>query len=236
MKLLPIQESNTRFLRIALISSNAVMRMGLHMLLKTHPFASEVDDVLLGVNAVEIIVRNKPQVIIVDLELADADTSELIRKLRAAAEDSYILVLSGLDDAKLTREALAAGAEGVVLTIQPPAVLFAAIESLCGFAPRPGDHRPAQSAINLIGDRSSVRSDDRTRAGVFNGRLTSRELEIVHSLARGFKNKQIADRLSIKEATVRRHFTVIFSKMQVSSRQQLLIAAHQQGLIEFGAR
>src|SRR3979409_513877 len=98
MKLLPIQESNTRFLRIALISSNAVMRMGLHMLLKTHPFASEVDDVLLGANAVEIIVRNKPQVIIVDLELADADTSELIRKLRAAAEGSYILVLSGLDD------------------------------------------------------------------------------------------------------------------------------------------
>jgi DNA-binding NarL/FixJ family response regulator len=234
MKLPPIQKSNTRFLRIALISSNAVMRMGLHMLLKTHPFASEVDDVLLGANAVEIIVRKKPHVIIVDLELADADTSELIRKLRAAAEDSYILVLSGLDDAKLTREALAAGAEGVVLTIQPPAVLFAAIESLCGFAPRPMDNRPAQSAISLIGDRSSARSNDRTWAGS-SGSLTSRELEIVHSLARGFKNKQIADRLSIKEATVRRHFTVIFSKMQVSSRQQLLIAAHQQGLIEFGA-
>jgi DNA-binding NarL/FixJ family response regulator len=234
MKLSPIQESNTRFLRIALISSNAVMRMGLHMLLKTHPFASEVDDVLLGANAVEIIVRKKPQVIIVDLELADADTTELIRKLRAAAQDSYILVLSGLDDAKLTREALAAGAEGVVLTIQPPAVLFAAIESVCGLAPRRVDNQPAQSAIGQSGGRSSVRVNDRTRAGL-NGSLTSRELEIVHSLARGFKNKQIADRLSIKEATVRRHFTVIFSKMQVSSRQQLLIAAHQQGLIEFGA-
>jgi DNA-binding NarL/FixJ family response regulator len=135
------------------------------MLLKTHPFASEVDDILLGANAVEIIARKKPQVIIVDLELADADTSELIRKLRAAAEDSNILVLSGLDDAKLTREALAAGAEGVVLTIQPPAVLFAAIESLCGFAPKPADNRPAQSAMDLIGDRSSVENDDQMRAG-----------------------------------------------------------------------
>jgi DNA-binding NarL/FixJ family response regulator len=135
------------------------------MLLKTHPFASEVDDILLGANAVEIIAREKPQVIIVDLELADADTSELIRKLRAAAKNSHILVLSGLDDAKLTREALAAGAEGVVLTIQPPAVLFAAIESLCGFAPKPADNRPAQSAMGLIGDRSSVGNDDQTRAG-----------------------------------------------------------------------
>jgi len=234
MKPLPIQESDTRFPRIALISSNAVMRMGLRMILETHPFASEVDDVPLGATAVEIVVRKKPQAIIVDLELADADTSELIRKLRAAASDSYILVLSGLDDMKLTREALAAGADGVVLTIQPPAVLFAAIESLCGFAPRSMGNRPAQSVISLISDTSSARSNDRTRVG-FNRSLTSRELEIVHSLAKGFKNKQIAERLLIKEATVRRHLTLIFSKMQVSSRQQLLIAAHRHGLIEFDA-
>jgi DNA-binding NarL/FixJ family response regulator len=233
MKPLPVQESNTCFPRIALISSNAVMRMGMRMILKTHPFASEIDDVPLGATAVEVVVRKKPQVIIVDLELADADASELIRKLRAAAADSYILVLSGLDDMKLTREALAAGADGVVLTIQPPAVLFAAIESLCGFAPGSRDNRPAQSAIGLISDRYPARSDDRTRTG-FNGSLTSRELEIIHSLAKGFKNKQIAERLHIKEATVRRHLTLIFSKMHVSSRQQLLIAAHQQGLIEFG--
>lgn len=73
------------------------------------------------------------------------------------------------------------------------------------------------------------------RGQVFNESLTSRELEIVHSLARGFINKQIAHMLNIEEATVRHHFTMIFSKMQVSSRQQLLIAAQQQGFIEFGA-
>ncbi|NWF72056.1 MAG: response regulator transcription factor [Nitrospirae bacterium] len=203
------------------------------MTLKTHPFASEVDDVPLGAYAVEFVVRKKPQVIIIDMELAEADTSELIRKLRAAAADSHIVVLSGLDDTKLTREALAAGADGVVLTIQPPAVLFAVIESLCGFAAGSVDTRPAQSTIGLINDRSSAKSDDRTQAG-FNESLTSRELEIIHSLAKGFNNKQIAERLFIKEATVRRHLILIFSKMHVSSRQQLLITAHQQGLIEFG--
>jgi DNA-binding NarL/FixJ family response regulator len=234
MKPLPIQESNTRFLRVALVISNTVMRMGLHMILKTHPFTSEVDDVPLGANAVEFVVRKKPKVIIVDVELADTDTSELIRKLRAAAADSYIVVLSGLDDTKLTREALAAGADGVVLTIQPPAVLFAAIESLCGSAAGSMDIRPAQSAISLISDRSSVRTNDRTQAGV-NESLTSRELEIIHFLAKGLKNKQIAERLYISETTVRHHFTAIFSKLHVSNRQQLLLAAHRQGLIEFGA-
>jgi DNA-binding NarL/FixJ family response regulator len=188
----------------------------------------------LGNTAVEIVARNKPQVIIVDLEEANADTSELIRRLRAAAADSNILVLSGLGDTKLTREAIAAGAQGVVLTIQPPAVLFAAIDSLCGFAPRPMDDRPADSTIGMIHERPSASKDDQTRAG-FVGSLTSREIEIVQSLAKGLKNKQIADRLCIKEETVRRHLTLIFSKMQVTGRQQLLIAARRHGLIEFGA-
>ena len=233
MKPLPIQESSARALGIALISNNAVMRMGLHMILKESPFVSEIDDVSLGSTAVEIVVREKPQVIIVDLELADADTSELIRALRAAAADSHILVLSGLSDETLTRGALAAGAEGVVLTIQPPAVLFAAIESLCGVVPRPMDHRSAQSATGLVSDSPSARSNDLTRTGFIES-LTSREREIVRSLAQGFKNKEIADRLCISETTVRHHFTSIFSKLHVSNRQQLLITAHQQGLVEFG--
>ena len=233
MKPLPIQESSVRSLSIALISNNPVMRMGLHMILKESPFVSEIDDVCLGSTAVENVVREKPQVVIVDLELADADTSELIRALRAAAADSHILVLSGLSNETLTRGALAAGAEGVVLTIQPPAVLFAAIESLCGVVPRPMDHRPEQSTTGLISDRPSARSNDLLRQG-FVESLTSREREVIRSLAKGFKNKEIADRLCISETTVRHHFTAIFSKLHVSNRQQLLITAHQQGLVEFG--
>jgi DNA-binding NarL/FixJ family response regulator len=204
------------------------------MILKMHPFASEVDDAPLGNTALEIVARNRPQVIIVDLEEASADTSELIRQLRAAAADSNILVLSGLGDTKLTREALVAGAQGVVLTIQPPAVLFAAIDSLCGFAPRPMGDRQAGSAIGLIHERSSARNNDQTRAG-FVGGLTSREVEIVQSLAKGLKSKQIAERLCIKEETVRRHLALMFSKMQVTSRKELLIAVQRDGLIEFGA-
>jgi DNA-binding NarL/FixJ family response regulator len=208
--------------------------MGLRMILNTHSLVSEVDDVPLGAPAVEIVALKRPQVIIVDLELADVNASELIRKLHAASADSNILVLSGLGEEKLIRDAIAAGAEGVVLTIQPPAVLFAAIDSLCGITSRPIDDPPAQSSIGLTHDRSSDRNNDRTQAGFIES-LTSRELEIVHFLAKGLKNKQIAERLYISETTVRHHFTAIFSKLHVSNRQQLLIAAHRQGLIEFGA-
>jgi DNA-binding NarL/FixJ family response regulator len=230
----PIQESSARFLRIALISNNPVLRMGLHMILKDYPFVAEIDVVSLGATAVDIVVRRKPQVCIIDLELSDADPMTLIRELRQAAADSHILVLSRLSDEKVSREALASGAEGIVLNVQPPAVLFAAIESLCGFVQKPAVSVSWEPANSLLGSKSADRSNDVSRKGFIES-LTARECEIVHALAKGLKNKEIADKLCISETTVRHHFTQIFSKVNVTSRQQLLIMAHQRGMVELAA-
>jgi DNA-binding NarL/FixJ family response regulator len=233
MKQSAIQESSACLFRIALISNSPVLRRGLHLTLKESPLVSEITEVAVGSQAVEIVVREQPQIILVDLKLADTNTSELIRAMRAAATDSHILVLSALSDERLTREALAAGAEGVVLTIQPPAVLFAAIESLCGSVPRPMDSQPAQFATGLTGGRPSARSNEQRQVGFIES-LTTREREVIQSLAKGFSNMEIADKLCISETTVRHHFTAIFSKLHVANRQQLLITAHRQGLVEFG--
>jgi DNA-binding NarL/FixJ family response regulator len=230
---LAIQESSACALRIALISNNPALRSGLRMILTESASVSEITEVAVSAQAVDTVVREKPQVVVVDLRLVDTDSSALIRALRAAAADSRILVLSGLHDETLTREALAAGAEGVVLTIQPAAVLFAVIESLCGDVPRSMGPRPAQPATGVISDTPSTRTTDLKRVGFIES-LTSREREVIRSLAKGFTNMEIADWLCISETTVRHHFTAIFSKLHVSNRQQLLIAAHRQGLVEFG--
>jgi DNA-binding NarL/FixJ family response regulator len=233
MKQSAIHTSNTWQFRVALISNNPVLRRGLHVLLKESLFISKIAEVAAGSSAVEIVVREQPQVILVDLKLADTNTSELIRAMRVAAADSHILVLSALSDETLTREALAAGAEGVVLTIQPPAVLFAAIESLCGSVPRPMDSQPAQFTTGLTGGRPSSRNNEQRQLGFIES-LTARERQVIQSLAKGFSNMEIADKLCISETTVRHHFTAIFGKLHVANRQQLLITAHQQGLVEFG--
>lgn len=233
MKQSTTQESSTGALRIALISNNPLLRRGLHMILKESPFVSEIAEVAVSSQAVGIVVRENPQIVVVDLKLVDADTSALIRAVRAAAAEVHILVLSGLNDETLTRGALAAGAEGVVFTMQPAAVLFAAIDSLCGDIPRSMAPGPARSAAGLISSRPSAGSNDPKRLGFIES-LTSREQEVLQSLAKGFTNVEIADRLCISETTVRHHFTAIFSKLHVSNRQQLLIAAHRQGLVEFG--
>lgn len=229
MQPLTNQQPSSRFLCVGLITGNHVIRMGLHLILGTDPLISKIVDIPVGAHARDIIVREKPQVIIVDLDLSDADPSAVIRELRMASTDSRILVLSGLNDSKTIVDALSAGAEGVVLNVQPPAVLIAAIESLSCFAPRPAGDRSAQSADCQISDMSSAESKDLAPTGSIES-LTTREREIIVLIAKGLRNKSIADRLYVSDTTVRHHLTSIYSKLHVSSRQQLLIMAHQEGL------
>jgi DNA-binding NarL/FixJ family response regulator len=228
------QESSSRFLCVGLITGNHVIRTGLHMILGTDPLISKIVDIPVGVQARDIVVREKPQVIIVDLELSDADPTAVIRELRMASTDTRILVLSGLNDSKSTIDALSAGAEGVVLNVQPPAVLIAAIISLSGFSLGSMGDRSAQSADCLIRDMPSAGSKDLTPPWSIES-LTTREREIIVLIAKGLRNKGIADRLCVSDTTVRHHLTSIYSKLQVSSRQQLLIVAHKQGLDERAA-
>lgn len=234
MQPLTNQESSSRFLCVGLITGNHVIRMGLHLILGTDPLISKIVDIPVGAHARDIVVREKPQVIIVDLDLSEADPSAVIRELRVSFAASRILVLSGLNDSKPTVDALSAGAEGVVLNVQPPAVLIAAIEFLSSFAPRHAGDRSVQSADCQIHDISSAGSKDLVSPESIDS-LTTREREIIVLISKGLRNKGIADRLYVSDTTVRHHLTSIYSKLQVSSRQQLLIVAHKQGLDERAA-
>ena len=191
------------------VSSNYMTRAGLRMILAAHPDILLLGELIRGSDAVEIVSQEKPDVIVMDLDLPGGDVSALIRKFRAAAKDTHILILCGLSDEQLTREALSSGAAGVVLKIQPAAVIFAAIEGLYHNSPE------------------TISSLEPTKAFT---NVTSREREVIALIGEGLRNKDVAERLFISETTVRHHLTSIFNKLGVCSRQKLLIVAHQSGL------
>ena len=116
-----------------------------------------------------------------------------------------------------------------MLTVQPPAVLIAAIASLCS-----GDLQIERQRIEpasfILNDQHPVKTPDHKRTRICD--LTLREREIIGLIGKGLSNKDIADRLCISDITVRHHLTNIYSKLDVSNRQKLLIFAHQYGLIE----
>jgi DNA-binding NarL/FixJ family response regulator len=179
--------------------------------------------------AVEVAGHEQPRVVLIDLDRSAIDVVRLIRDLQKAAEQSLALILSSLRDGDLTRMALCSGAVGVVLKVQPPAVLIAAIAGLCD-----GDlqieRQRMPPAPYVLNDQRQVKQSDQERARIND--LTTREREIIGLIGEGLKNKDIADRLCISEITVRHHLTNIYGKLDVSNRLKLLILAHQHGLVE----
>lgn len=207
-------------LTIAIISSHHVVRLGLQKLFETretprvvvHPYQRMRLDVLLP--------ENLPDIVILDME-TERDIIGAIGQIREAAPKSKILLLSGLEDKERMCEAVEYGIDGVVLKVQPPEVMLAAIDALysplCNHALIEPDG--AKNAINASADK-------RSQPAVWPEALTEREREVIVLVRQGLSNKDIAYQLSISDSTVRHHLTSIFDKVGVPNRQKLLVLAH----------
>lgn len=185
-----------------------------------------VGETALSAKALDIAASQQPHVILLDLEVSVADVLHFMGRLQKAAEQSLILLLSNLSDAELARQALCSGAAGVVFNVQPPAMIITLIECLCREDPRV---KPSPIRRLNAPAHDMILSSPPNR-GIDN--LTTREREIVCLIGQGFRNKAIAERLCIGETTVRHHLSNIFSKLELSDRQQLLIWAHRHRMLE----
>ncbi len=225
------QKDPSTSLRVVIVSDNHMIRAGVRMILESQANEYTIGEATSAHTAIEAAAQAQADVLLIDLDLSGVDIVDLIQRLKSTAPNPLILLLSNLGDDELVRKALRTGAAGVVLKVQPPAVLNAAIESLCGIAPKRGDSpmsRPT-TTIPLNGfSAESARRQDVSRIGS----LTRREREIIRLIGKGLKNKDIANQLGISEITVRHHLSNIFSKLEVLDRQKLLIFAHRNRLVE----
>ena len=217
-------------IKVLVISSSHMVRVGLRAILGSHRRMSRIGELSGYANAAPVITREKPQVIIIDMDIADANVLDLVREIKKSAQDARILLIGGFSHQEFMHEALHAGAHGVVLKVQPPAVLLAAIESLCDRGSIGTPHSPESASINNHPPLQLAKKGWPENDAMDS--LTTREHEIIEWVSKGLSNKEVADRLCICDTTVRHHLTSIFGKLEVSNRQQLLIFAHQCGLIQ----
>ncbi len=150
-------------------------------------------------------------------------------------KESKIILLCGFEDKERTREAFLSGVDGIVLKVQPPAVLVAAIESLGLAQTDPVNTPPTVPAVSTVTAPPSSSHVSVSYPVKWPSAFTEREREVIVLIGEGLSNKDIADRLCISGITVRHHLTSIFDKLGVTSRQKLLIRAHQYGLVEITA-
>lgn len=223
----------TASITIAIVSNNHLVRLGLQGIIETKKYLRLVGQSAGGVKAEEIIAREQPQVVLIEME-PEVDVDELIRKTKASVPNTKIVLLSGFDDHESSRKALSEGVDGIVLKVQPPAVLVAAIECLCQ-SPAGTAQREDNQTDHVVSNGTATLGTTEASMLKWSDALTERERAVIALIGQGLSNKAIADRLNISGITVRHHLTNIFDKLGVTSRQKLLIRAHQYGLVQLKA-
>ncbi|MEO6307699.1 MAG: response regulator transcription factor [Nitrospiraceae bacterium] len=233
-----MSHQDIHLIRVLIVSDSHIMRSGLRRILESQANIRVLGDVSVEMaSAADTILRQHPELVLIDLDPRGNDALGFIGTTQKTSKVSAVLVLSDLADYELACKALALGAAGVVLKIQPPAVLITAIQDLC--PPYTLESLPKNLATETKLSKSQNLLNTYT-ADAENTRkiqlLTTRELEVIRLIALGLKNKDIANRLSISDITVRHHLTSIFCKLEVADRQKLLILAHRCGLADLTSR
>ncbi len=214
-------------IRVLIVDDHGIMRAGLRMLLESQPGITVVGEASTCADALALATGTQPDVIVLDLDLGGENAVQSIPTLLRATPDTRILVLTGVRDPEVHRQAIRHGALGLVCKEKAVETLLQAITKV-----RAGEVWLEPTMIaRVLGDLTRPQPSPQASAEASKiARLTEREREVITLVGEGLRNKHIAARLYISEATVRHHLTAIFAKLDVSDRFELAIYAYQHGL------
>jgi two-component system nitrate/nitrite response regulator NarL len=214
--------------QVVIVEPQALRRDAFVALLRANGFEAASDDGAPDHLLAVTLQQYQPEVVVVNVEPSNKAAISILHQLPVVAERWRTLVLTVPDDPAMHARAIELGAMGVVTTDQPGSVLVKAIKKV-----NAGelwlDRTRAAGVISRLARGRTARDEDPERAKV--AALTRREREIVDLVAEGLKNKQIADRLSISEATVRNHLTSVLDKLDLDDRFELAVFAFRHGLV-----
>lgn len=204
-------------IRLVLADDHPVVREGLAAILGRFGDLQVVGLAADGLEAIELALGLRPDVVLCDLRMPGADGAEVARRLRAEAAGTAVLILSTFDDAPGILAALTAGARGYLLKdAPPPDIRRAIVEAVRG-------HTVLHPAV--AGTVARLRGES---AGQ---QLTAREAEVLLLLAAGLSNKEIATRLGLGESTVKTHLAHVFRKLGASDRVQAVTEGMRRGYL-----
>jgi DNA-binding NarL/FixJ family response regulator len=207
--------------RILIADDHAVVRTGVRRILEDHPSWSVVAEAADGREAITKAIASKPDVAILDHSLPLIDGIEVTRQIRLRMPSIEVLIFTMHDNENLLRDMVKAGARGYVLKSDAQQHLISAVQSLMAHKP----YFASQACDELL---DTYLTDTRQ----LDQPLTSRERGIVHLVADGHSNKQIANVLSISVKTVETHRASIMRKLGLTSMAALVRYAVRNKMIE----
>jgi DNA-binding NarL/FixJ family response regulator len=216
-------------IRVVLVDDQAMVRQGLRMILEAEPSLTVVGEAGDGREALELVPRARPDVVLMDVRMPRMDGIEACAQIRADATDDtpYVLMLTTFDLEDYVYAALRAGASGFLLKDAPAEQLVMAIEVVAR-----GDALLAPQVTRLLIAEVARRPTPEPVPGL--DRLTDRELEVLRLMSRGMSNSEIAAALYLGEATIKTHVGRVLTKLNARDRVQAVVAAYESGLVAPG--
>ena len=209
---------------VLLVEDHKIVREGTRQLLEQYDDIKVVGEASNGEEAINIIGKLQPNVIVMDVRLPKLNGIEATRIITDNYPNIRVLILSAYDDDSYVYPLFQAGASGYLLKSTSGAELVKAIrvvnEGETAISPR-----ISTKLVNQFGKNQSYRSGNMAEG------LTRREMEILKIAAYGHANKAIAVELGISVQTVQVHFRNIFGKLQVNSRSEAIACGIQYGWI-----
>ena len=208
---------------VLLVDDHVLVRQGLRCVLEADPEISIVGETGDGRSATEMAERLHPDVVLMDLTLPHVDGIEATRQIAARREGPNVLVLSMHSDDVSVRQSLKAGARGYVLKDADPEDLLRAIRAVAR-----GDAIFSPAVATRVLDYFA--SGPAAMARDAFPMLTDRERDVLHALARGMSNTQIANQLGLSTKTVGNYVSSVLAKLQAADRADAILRARNAGL------
>ena len=200
---------------VVIADDHAVTVIGLETAIASLPNFEVVGVAKNGIEAIALIKKHRPDCAVLDLSMPGANGLEVFVEAKRWAPKTRIAIVTGNPSAAIFSQLVEAGVDGLFLKNTPLDRLCDGIQRMAG-----GARVMASEIAPYVGESASIPT------------LTSRELQVLHGIAKGYSNGQIGDMLGVSPKTVDSHRTSLMRKMGAHSTATLLVRAMRDGLID----
>ncbi|MBD7917151.1 response regulator transcription factor [Cellulomonas sp. Sa3CUA2] len=212
--------------RVVLVDDETLVRVGLRLILGAEPAIEVVGEASDGVDALDVVRRTSPDVVLMDIRMPRLDGLAATEQLLATQPDARVVILTTFDTDEMVLGALRLGAAGFLLKDTPPAEI---VRHVLDAGAGRTTLSPSVTDRLIASVTQRPRDERRTAARECLDQLTDRERDVARAIGRGLSNAEIASELFITVATVKTHISRILEKMPAENRTHIAICVHEAG-------